>query len=406
MQGSFPDLHDLHHKMNGSWCGGDDCDIPRVGDNGSSYDPIPTLPADLQFNDTHMIQIVCGIFLITFSGIGNIFVLFNLRKRGRPLSRVNLLIAHLSTADLIVTFIMIPIETAWAITVSWRAGDVMCRLSAFCRAYGIYVSGFIITSISLDRYFAIMKPLTMAVFHVEHHPNYTWFEQCVAFNFFPTRELEIFYNLVCMAVMVGVPLFSMAICYGAILVRLYKRSRDGITGEDSGSQERVAGIIGRAKIKTLKMTVLLVLTFFFCWTPYNIMTIWYFVDSESARAVDPRLQKALFLFACANSCLNPLVYGAFKLHVKRQRFRLNLHPSKGRRRRRKSEFPVVWKANNTNSSSAGGGGVGGGAGGRRPPSRNGAAPPASAPPAMQYPHSPHEHIAIDLHEWPHPRDFL
>ena len=65
--------------MNGSWCGGDNCDIPRTGDNGSLYDPIPTLPADLQFNDTHMIQIVCGIFLITFSGIGNIFVLFNLR---------------------------------------------------------------------------------------------------------------------------------------------------------------------------------------------------------------------------------------------------------------------------------------------------------------------------------------
>ncbi|KAF4527496.1 hypothetical protein B566_EDAN015433 [Ephemera danica] len=33
--------------------------------------------------------------------------------------------------------------------------------------------------------------------------------------------------------------------------------------------------------------------------------------------VDQRVQKALFLFACTNSCMNPIVYGAFNIRVKR-----------------------------------------------------------------------------------------
>ena len=48
-------------------------------------------------------------------------------------SRVNLFIMHLSMADLIVTFIMLPLETAWHITVAWTAGDVACRIGMFAR---------------------------------------------------------------------------------------------------------------------------------------------------------------------------------------------------------------------------------------------------------------------------------
>ncbi len=41
---------------------------------------------------------------------------------------------HLSIADLIVTFIMLPLETVWHVTVAWRAGDVACRILMFCRS--------------------------------------------------------------------------------------------------------------------------------------------------------------------------------------------------------------------------------------------------------------------------------
>lgn len=45
---------------------------------------------------------------------------------------------------------------------------------------------------------------------------------------------------------------------------------------------------------------------FFCWHRY-------WVDRDSATQVDQRVQKALFLFACTNSSINPIVYGAFNI---------------------------------------------------------------------------------------------
>lgn len=33
--------------------------------------------------------------------------------------------------------------------------------------------------------------------------------------------------------------------------------------------------------------------------------------------VDQRVQRGLFLFACTNSCMNPIVYGAFNIRPRR-----------------------------------------------------------------------------------------
>ncbi|KAK8381539.1 hypothetical protein O3P69_018552 [Scylla paramamosain] len=48
---------------------------------------------------------------------------------------------------------------------------------------------------------------------------------------------------------------------------------------------------------------------------YNIsgFIFMYFIDRNSAQTVDPRIQAALFIFAVANSTVNPLVYGYFNV---------------------------------------------------------------------------------------------
>jgi hypothetical protein len=50
-----------------------------------------------------------------------------------------------------VTFLMMPLEIGWNVTVTWQAGDAACRIMAFFRTFGIYLSSFVIVSISLDR---------------------------------------------------------------------------------------------------------------------------------------------------------------------------------------------------------------------------------------------------------------
>lgn len=85
--------------------------------------------------------------------------------------------------------------------------------------------------------------------------------------------------------------------------------------------------LGRAKIRTVKMTIVIVATFFLCWTPYNVMSLWYWFDKESALLVDQRVQKVLFLFACTNSCVNPLIYGYFHFRPVQGNSRRNMESS-------------------------------------------------------------------------------
>lgn len=46
---------------------------------------------------------------------------------------------------------------------------------------------------------------------------------------------------------------------------------------------------------------------------YHYQIIRYWLDRESASKVDQKIQRGLFLFACTNSCMNPIVYGFFNI---------------------------------------------------------------------------------------------
>lgn len=75
-----------------------------------------------------------------------------LKRRHKRPSRIDTMLTHLAIADLLVTFLMMPMEIGWAITVSWKAGDLMCRIMSFLRTFGLYLSSFVLVCISLDRY--------------------------------------------------------------------------------------------------------------------------------------------------------------------------------------------------------------------------------------------------------------
>jgi gonadotropin-releasing hormone receptor len=49
---------------------------------------------------------------------------------------------------------------------------------------------------------------------------------------------------------------------------------DQAVGQEEGIRRVTVGTLGRARIKTVKMTLVIISVFIFCWTPYNIMSIW------------------------------------------------------------------------------------------------------------------------------------
>ncbi|XP_035730524.1 gonadotropin-releasing hormone receptor-like isoform X2 [Vespa mandarinia] len=281
------------------------------------------LPIDMRFNEGHIISIVTYSVLMGISAIGNITVLFLiLRSRRSSKSRIYTMLMHLAIADLF-------------------AGDAMCRIMAFFRVFGLYLSSFILVCISMDRYYAVIKPLQllhvdrrgkimltiawlasifcsipqMMVFHLEAHPNITWYSQCITFNAFPTYTHELTYSLFGMVMMYWLPLLVIIYTYTSILLEICRRSKESV--EDRIRRSSLV-FLSRARIRTLKMTIIIVAVFFVCWTPYYVMSLWYWIDRTSARKVDQRIQKGLFLFACTNSCMNPIVYGIFNIRDRKK----------------------------------------------------------------------------------------
>ncbi|CAL1527361.1 unnamed protein product, partial [Lymnaea stagnalis] len=152
------------------------------------------------------------------------------------------------------------------------------------------------------------------IFHVETHPIFRWFQQCVTFNFFPSPDHELAYNLFSIIALYGLPLAIITSAYCVILCRISKKSRqskvfDGSSHQHAGLRRSGVGNIERAKSRTLKMTLVIVGAYVMCWTPYFVISAWYYFDRNSALKIDGKVQRGLFIFAVSNSCINPIVYG-------------------------------------------------------------------------------------------------
>lgn len=98
------------------------------------------------------------------------------------------------------------------------------------------------------------------------------------------------------------------------------------TGQENMFSERVSRsaidnarqkILRKAKVKSLMITVVIVFTFLFCWTPYYVtMIIFMFMDPSEQLSQD--LQRAIFFFGSSTAAINPLIYGAFHLRPRRR----------------------------------------------------------------------------------------
>ena len=199
---------------------------------------------DLQSRVRSELYVYTCLFVI--GAFANLFVLYHLIHDGNN-SRVNYFITHLTIADLMVIFVTIIIEIVWRLMIAWPAGDVLCKLVQYARVFGFYLNSSILICISLDRYFAIVHPLSvlniedrnkqfltasyafaiiacipqLIVFHVVYHPKFgDLFAQCSTRGFFTSKALESTYAIGSVAGMYFIPLAFIMFCYLSILRKI------------------------------------------------------------------------------------------------------------------------------------------------------------------------------------------
>ena len=70
-------------------------------------------------------------------------------------------------------------------------------------------------------------------------------------------------------------------------------------------------------MRTLKMSIVIVLSFIVCWTPYYLLGLWYWFSPDDLEGkVSHSLTHILFIFGLFNACLDPVIYGLFTVHFR------------------------------------------------------------------------------------------
>ncbi|XP_068169038.1 gonadotropin releasing hormone receptor 4 [Antennarius striatus] len=293
------------------------------------------------FSTAAKVRVIITFSLCAVSAVSNLVVLWAAGNGGKRKSHVRILIMNLTVADLLVTFIVMPVDAVWNITVQWRAGDVACRLLMFLKLVAMYACAFITVVISLDRQSAILNPLgiteakrrskimltvawtmsgvlSLPQIFIFHNVTITVpenFTQCSTHGSFVQHWQETLYNMFTFVCLFLLPLAIMILCYTRIFIEISSRmARSNLVSRDVHLR-RSHNNIPKARMRTLKMSIVIVTSFIICWTPYYLLGLWYWLFPERMEeTVSHSLTHMLFIFGLFNACLDPITYGLFTIH--------------------------------------------------------------------------------------------
>lgn len=269
-------------------------DLERVGELGNVTDELYPLPDYINitslpdvntteqidsfyFYETEQFAVLWLQFAVIVAG--NTAVLAGLLLGKRRKSRMNFFIMQLAFADLLVGLISVLTDIIWKTSVVWYAGNIACKLIRFMQAVVTYSSTYVLVALSIDRYDAITRPMNFsgswwraralvitawALSALFSLPIIFLYEerriqdtmQCWI-DLTPT-QWKIYMSLVSFSLFIA-PTVIIGGCYTVIVVTIWSQGsalRQGPTRDTRRASSR--GLIPKAKIKTVKMTFVIV----------------------------------------------------------------------------------------------------------------------------------------------------
>ncbi|XP_055973637.1 vasopressin V1a receptor [Sorex fumeus] len=306
-----------------------------------------------------------AVLAVTFvvAVLGNSTVLLSLHRTPRKTSRMHLFIRHLSLADLAVAFFQVLPQLCWDITYRFRGPDGLCRVVKHLQVFCMFASSYMLVVMTADRYIAVCHPLktlqqparrsrlmiaaAWVLSFVLSTPQFFIFSMVEVNNVTKTYDCWVTFiqpwgPRAYVTWMTGsiflVPVVILGTCYGFICNHIWRNvrgktaSRRGPGSGSAGGPGSAGGAfrkgllqapcvssvktISRAKIRTVKMTLVIVTAYIACWTPFFITQMWSVWDEklEWAESENPAITITALL-ASLNSCCNPWIYMFFSGHL-------------------------------------------------------------------------------------------
>ncbi|XP_056648983.1 cardioacceleratory peptide receptor-like [Diorhabda sublineata] len=277
---------------------------------------------------------------------GNLGVIYTLTIGGARKSRMNYFIAHLAFADLAVGLITVLTDLIWRITVSWYAGNIACKIIKFLQVVVTYASTYVLVALSIDRYDAIRHPMKFSgswrrakcliiaawlvsvlfaipILILYEEKSIQGQTQCWL-EFSAQWMWKLYMTLVSISLFC-IPAIIISTCYAIIIVTIWTKStttfhnyKNKTSGEKSGSDNlrraSSRGIIPKAKIKTIKITFVIVSVFILCWSPYMIFDLLQVYEQIPQTQTNIAIATFVQSLAPLNSAANPIIYYIFSTH--------------------------------------------------------------------------------------------
>ncbi|KAL7833035.1 hypothetical protein SRHO_G00300530 [Serrasalmus rhombeus] len=328
--------------------------------------------------DVAKVEVAVLVLVLLLALAGNACVLAAVavagaRKRGT--SRMHFFMKHLSIADLVVAVFQVLPQLIWDITFRFYGPDALCRLVKYLQVVGMFASTYVLVLMSVDRCLAVWRPLR-ALRHHRAERTYvlaSWAlslvlsapQACI----FSLKEVgdgvydcwgdfvqpwgaKAYVTWISLAVYV-IPVTVLSVCYGLISWKVWqnfrlktgrdRRATNGAengAGAGAGALARVSSVrlISEAKMRTVKMTFVIVLAYIVCWTPFFFVQMWAAWDPMAPREAMAFI--IAMLLASLNSCCNPWIYMFFAGHLFRDLMRscmMALHCGCGEQQNPKSQ---------------------------------------------------------------------
>ncbi|XP_044251491.2 cardioacceleratory peptide receptor [Drosophila takahashii] len=284
-------------------------------------------------------QFITLWFLFFTIVLGNSAVLFVMFIKKNRKSRMNFFIKQLAFADLCVGLINVLTDIVWRSTVAWNAGNLACKLIRFIQTTITYASTYVLVAMSIDRYDAINNPMNFSksskrgrrlvagawllavifsipMLYLYEEEVIQGSQQCWIELGSPERWQ---YYMVAVSFLLFVaPAVIISFCYAIIVKTIWANGSIFLPTERGAAPTRRAssrGIIPRAKVKTVKMTLTIVFVFIICWSPYIVFDLLQVYDYIPHTQSNIALASFVQSLAPLNSAANPLIYCLFSSQV-------------------------------------------------------------------------------------------
>ncbi|NXC83684.1 OX2R protein, partial [Cercotrichas coryphoeus] len=301
------------------------------------------------------------VFIVAL--VGNVLVCLAVWKNHHMRTVTNYFIVNLSLADILVTITCLPATLVVDITETWFFGQTLCKVIPYLQTVSVSVSVLTLSCIALDRWYAICHPLMFksTAKRARNSIIIIWIVSCIIMipqaivmecsSVFPglANKTTLFtvcdehwgaevypkmYHMCFFLVTYMAPLCLMVLAYLQIFRKLWCRQIPGTSsvvqkkwkpqqpsaqprGLGQSTKSKISAVAAeikqiRARRKTARMLMVVLLVFALCYLPISILNVLKRVLGMFNHADDRETVYAWFTFShwlvYANSAANPIIY--------------------------------------------------------------------------------------------------